>query len=162
MINSALAGSGLPAGSLELEVTESVVLHDDGITLRVMQELHELGLRMSMDDFGTGYSSLGTLRKLPFDRIKIDRSFLSEMSARHDSVAIIGAVAAIGASLGMATTAEGVETREQFALVKKQGCTEAQGYLFGRPKPAGDIPARLAENRPRMIEEQAEIEPVAP
>jgi diguanylate cyclase (GGDEF)-like protein len=160
-IEAALAGSGLPAGSLELEVTESVMLQDDGITLHVMRDLHDLGLRISMDDFGTGYSSLGSLRKFPFDRIKIDKSFVSEMSDRHDSLAIIRAVSAIGASLGMATTAEGVETREQFTLVKKEGCTEVQGYLFGRPKPAGDIPARLAENRLR-IDEQAKIEPAAP
>ena len=160
-IKAALAGSGLAAGSLELEVTESVMLQEDGITLRVMGELHDLGLRISMDDFGTGYSSLGSLRKFPFDRIKIDRSFVSEMSDRRDSLAIIRAVSAIGASLGMATTAEGVETRDQFDVVKKEGCTEVQGYLFGRPKPAGDIPARLAENRAR-IEAQAALEPAPP
>jgi hypothetical protein len=85
-IKAALAESGLPAGSLELEVTESVMLQEDGNTLRVMSELHDLGLRISMDDFGTGYSSLGSLRKFPFDRIKIDRSFVSEMSERVDSL----------------------------------------------------------------------------
>jgi diguanylate cyclase (GGDEF)-like protein len=149
-VKAALAGSGLPAGCLELEVTESVMLQDDGLTLRAMAELHDLGLRISMDDFGTGYSSLGSLRKFPFDRIKIDRSFVSEMSDRSDSLAIVRAVSAIGASLGMATTAEGVETREQFERVKAEGCTEAQGYLFGRPKPASEVHAQLAGNRLRI------------
>ena len=112
-----------------------------------------------MDDFGTGYSSLGSLRKFPFDRIKIDQSFVNEMSNRGDSLAMVRAVSAIGASLGMATTAEGVETREQFERVKKEGCTEVQGYLFSRPKPARDVPALLAENR-RRIAAPVQAEPV--
>jgi diguanylate cyclase (GGDEF)-like protein/PAS domain S-box-containing protein len=157
-VKAALASSGLPAGMLELEVTESVMLQDDGKTMRVMSDLHDLGLRISMDDFGTGYSSLTSLRKFPFDRIKIDRSFVSEMADRVDSLAIVRAVSAIGASMRMATTAEGVETREQFERVKEEGCTEAQGYLFSRPRPAGDIPALLASNLP-WFEWQAEIEP---
>ena len=157
-IKAALADSGLPAGRLELEVTETVMLQDDGTTMRVLGELHGLGLLISMDDFGTGYSSLGSLRKFPFDRIKIDQSFVSEMSDRGDSLAMVRAVSAIGASLGMATTAEGVETREQFERVKKEGCTEVQGYLFSRPKPAREVPVLLAENQ-RRIAVTAKVEP---
>lgn len=115
----------------------------------MLNELHDLGVRISMDDFGTGYSSLSLLRKFPFDKIKIDRSFISEMADRHDSLAIIRAVSAIGVSLGILTTAEGVETRAQFELVKEEGCTEAQGFLFSRPKPAREVPALLAENQRR-------------
>jgi EAL domain-containing protein (putative c-di-GMP-specific phosphodiesterase class I) len=126
--------------------------------MRVLGELHGLGLLISMDDFGTGYSSLGSLRKFPFDRIKIDQSFVSEMSDRGDSLAMVRAVSAIGASLGMATTAEGVETREQFERVKKEGCTEVQGYLFSRPKPAREVLTLLAENQ-RRIAVTAKVEP---
>ena len=158
VIKEALAASGLPAGCLELEITETVMLRDDEKTMRVLDELHDLGVRLSMDDFGTGYSSLSILRKYPFDRIKIDQSFVNEMSNRVDSLAIIRAVSAIGVSLGMATTAEGVETRQQFELVKKEGCTEAQGYLFSRPKPASEVPALLAENH-RRIDVPAKLEP---
>ncbi|MEA2805624.1 MAG: hypothetical protein QOE49_5719 [Rhodospirillaceae bacterium] len=150
VVKSALAESGLSASCLELEITETVMLQDDEKTMRVLNELHDLGVRISMDDFGTGYSSLSLLRKFPFDKIKIDRSFVSEMADRDDSLAIIRAVSAIGVSLGMLTTAEGVETRDQFELVKKEGCTEAQGYLFSRPKPAGEIAALFAENTRRV------------
>jgi EAL domain-containing protein (putative c-di-GMP-specific phosphodiesterase class I) len=136
------------------EITETFVLQDDEKTMRVLCELHELGVGISMDDFGTGYSSLSMLRKYPFDRIKIDQSFISEMSDRGDCLAIIRAVSAIGVSLGMATTAEGVETCEQFELVKKEGCTEVQGYLFSRHRPAKEIPALLIENR-RRVDPQA-------
>jgi EAL domain-containing protein (putative c-di-GMP-specific phosphodiesterase class I) len=150
VVKSALAESGLSASCLEFEITETVMLQDDEKTMRVLNELHDLGVRISMDDFGTGYSSLSLLRKFPFDKIKIDRSFVSEMADRDDSLAIIRAVSAIGVSLGMLTTAEGVETRDQFELVKKEGCTEAQGYLFSRPKPAGEIATLFAENTRRV------------
>jgi diguanylate cyclase (GGDEF)-like protein len=160
VIREALAASRLPAGRLELEITETVMLHDDEKTMHMLFELHDLGVRFSMDDFGAGYSSLSVLRKYPFDRVKIDQSFISDMSDRGDSLAVIRAVSAIGVSLGMATTAEGVETLEQFALVKQEGCTEAQGYLFSRPKPAGEVPALLAENS-RGINFQARGTPAA-
>jgi diguanylate cyclase (GGDEF)-like protein len=156
VVKSALAASGLSASCLELEITETVMLQDDEKTMRVLNELHDLGVRISMDDFGTGYSSLSLLRKFPFDKIKIDRSFISEMADRSDSLAIIRAVSAIGVSLGMLTTAEGVETRDQFELVKKEGCTEVQGYLFSRPKPAGEIAKLFAENT-RRVNAQAKL-----
>ena len=144
-IRAALAESGLAPGRLELEITESILLQDNENTLRVLHHLRDIGIRISMDDFGTGYSSLSYLRKFPFDKIKIDRSFIHEMSNRDDSLAIVRAVSAIGVSLGMLTTAEGVETREQFERVKNEGCTEVQGYLFSAPRPATEIARLLAE-----------------
>jgi diguanylate cyclase (GGDEF)-like protein len=145
---SALATSGLSPNRLELEITESVLLQDGETTLAILQELRGLGIRISMDDFGTGYSSLSYLRKFPFDKIKIDRSFIIEMSDRNDSLAIVRAVIAMGSGLGIATTAEGVETPEQFKQLKLEGCTEVQGYLFSPPRPAGEVRALLASINP--------------
>lgn len=139
----ALAASGLPAERLELEVTESVVLEDSNGAFATLKQLHELGVKIALDDFGTGYSSLTNLRKFPFDKIKIDRSFVMDISAANvDALAIVRAVAGLGASLGMATTAEGVETKEQLDKVRAEGCTEMQGYYISPPRPAREI-ARL-------------------
>lgn len=139
----ALAASGLPAERLELEVTESVVLEDSNGAFATLKQLHELGVKIALDDFGTGYSSLTNLRKFPFDKIKIDRSFVMDISAANvDALAIVRAVAGLGASLGMATTAEGVETKEQLDQVRAEGCTEMQGYYISPPRPAREI-ARL-------------------
>jgi diguanylate cyclase (GGDEF)-like protein len=147
---SALAASKLSPNRLELEITESVLLQDSGSTLAVLHELRELGVRISMDDFGTGYSSLSYLRKFPFDKIKIDQSFIFDMSDHDDSLAIVRAVIAMGSGLGIATTAEGVETTEQFKRLKLEGCTEVQGYLFSPPRPAGDVKALLASINPKL------------
>jgi diguanylate cyclase (GGDEF)-like protein len=136
---AALSASRLSANRLELEITESSLLQDSDATLAVLNKLRYLGVRISMDDFGTGYSSLSYLRKFPFDKIKIDGSFIRDMSGRDDSLAIVRAVAAMSASLGMITTAEGVETAEQMARLRTEGCTEAQGYLFSPPRPASEI-----------------------
>ena len=103
-----------------------------------------------MDDFGTGYSSLSYLRSFPFDKIKIDRSFICELGKKSDCVVIIRAVLALGASLGMITTAEGVETEEQFDILRAEGCKQAQGYLFSRPKPMAEIPSVLQQLQPRV------------
>ncbi len=149
MVMSALAQSGLPAQRLELEITESVLLVDNESTLATLHQLRALGVRISMDDFGTGYSSLSYLRSFPFDKIKIDRSFVHEVDANSDSKAIIRAVTGLGSSLGMATTAEGVETEEELKYLMQQGCTEAQGYLFSRPKPARDALKLLAKQNMR-------------
>jgi diguanylate cyclase (GGDEF)-like protein/PAS domain S-box-containing protein len=146
---TALAASGLPPNRLELEITESVLLQDADATLAILQELRGLGVRISMDDFGTGYSSLSYLRKFPFDKIKIDRSFIVDMSDHDDSLAIVRAVIAMGSGLGIATTAEGVETPEQFKRLKLEGCTEAQGYLFSPPRPAADVKGLLASINPK-------------
>jgi diguanylate cyclase (GGDEF)-like protein/PAS domain S-box-containing protein len=145
IVVSALAASGLPARRLELEITESVLLQENDATLATLHQLRGLGVTISMDDFGTGYSSLSYLRKFPFDKIKIDRSFIRDISEEDESFAIVRAVAAIGSSLKMTTTAEGVETREQFDRIKSEGCTEVQGYYFSQPKPAADIVKVLAE-----------------
>ena len=134
-VRAALRRSGLSPHRLELEVTESVLLHDGAETLRVLHQLRELGVRISMDDFGTGYSSLRYLRSFPFDRIKIDRSFIQDMLTSNESAAIIAAVVALGRRLGISTTAEGVETEQQLARVKAKGCDTVQGFLIGRPVP---------------------------
>ncbi|CAN5119233.1 hypothetical protein BH10PSE9_BH10PSE9_01120 [soil metagenome] len=133
---AALAASGLPARRLELEITESTLLAENEATLAVLHQLRALGVRISMDDFGTGYSSLRYLQSFPFDKIKIDRRFVVDINRDPSSLAIIRAVIGLSASLGIVTTAEGVETREQFERVKAEGCTEVQGFLTGRPMSA--------------------------
>jgi diguanylate cyclase (GGDEF)-like protein len=140
-VTAALGSSGLAPCRLELEITETVMLHDTEATVATLHELRALGVRISMDDFGTGYSSLSYLRTFPFDRIKIDRSFVQSLPEDRGSSAIIRAVADLSASLGMSTTAEGVETPEQLARLRAEGCTEVQGWLFSPARPARDIAA---------------------
>jgi diguanylate cyclase (GGDEF)-like protein len=147
---SALAASGLSATRLELEITESALLYDGDATFAILDELRALGVRISMDDFGTGYSSLSYLRKFPFDKIKIDQSFIFDMSEHNDSLAIVRAVIAMGSGLGIATTAEGVETAAQFKQLKLEGCTEVQGYLFSPPRPAAEVKGLLASINPTL------------
>jgi diguanylate cyclase (GGDEF)-like protein len=139
MVVSALAAGGLPAAQLELEITESVLLDETEATLKTLHQLRGLGVRVSLDDFGTGYSSLSYLRSFPFDKIKIDRSFVRDVTASENGAAIVRAIAGLGASLGMEITAEGVETEEQLDLIRREGCTEAQGYYFSAPRPACEI-----------------------
>ncbi len=139
VVADALAASGLAAERLELEVTESILLADNEANVRTLHELHALGVRISMDDFGTGYSSLSYLRQFPFNKIKIDQSFIREMTRSPDCVAIVTSIAQLAISLGMTTTAEGVETVEQLQMVKEAGCTDVQGFLFGRPKPVSEL-----------------------
>jgi diguanylate cyclase (GGDEF)-like protein/PAS domain S-box-containing protein len=146
----ALGASGLAASRLELEITETVLLQDNRAVLDVLHQIRELGVRISMDDFGTGYSSLSYLRSFPFDKIKIDRSFIRELGKENDCVAIIRAVTRLGRSLGMITTAEGVETEEQLEILRAEGCTQVQGYLFSPPRPAKEIPALLKKLQPRV------------
>ena len=118
----------------------SVVDASNAATLATLHQLRALGVRIALDDFGTGYSSLSYLRSFPFDKIKIDRCFVSDLSeASEDSLAILRAVASLGISLGIATTAEGVETEEQLARVRAEGCTEMQGYLFSPPRPLAEV-----------------------
>ncbi len=147
---SALGQSGLAASRLELEITETVLLQDDRAVLDTLHQIRELGVRICMDDFGTGYSSLSYLRSFPFGKIKIDRSFISELGKENDCVAIIRAVTRLGASLGMITTAEGVETEQQLEILRAEGCVQAQGFLFSKPKPLSEIPAMLRELGPRV------------
>ena len=143
---SALAKSGLPAQRLELEVTERLLLEDSDGTLATMEQLKNLGVSISLDDFGTGYSSLNDLRKFPFQKIKIDQSFIQGLGEERDAQAIIGAVAGLGASLDKTVIAEGIETEEQMRQVKAHGCHEGQGHFFGEPMAAETIHARLAES----------------
>jgi EAL domain-containing protein (putative c-di-GMP-specific phosphodiesterase class I) len=139
MLISALAASGLAPDRLELEITETVLLHDSAATLAMLFRLRELGVRIAMDDFGTGYSSLSHLQRFPFDKIKIDRSFINNIAADVSSLNIVRAVAALASGLGVAATAEGVETREQFDLIRSEGCTEMQGFLLSKPVPAHEL-----------------------
>jgi len=140
-VAEALEASGLPATRLELEITESVLLHDNEATLDTLHQLKGLGVRISLDDFGTGYSSLSYLRSFPFDKIKIDQSFVRDLPTKSGSRAIVRAVSSLGQSLGMSTTAEGVESVEQLERLAAEGCVEAQGYLFSPPVPAAEISA---------------------
>jgi diguanylate cyclase (GGDEF)-like protein len=147
---SALASSGLPASRLELEITESVLLEKSERNIAILNQLRALGVRISMDDFGTGYSSIGYLRSFPFDKIKIDQSFVRDVLVDKGSLAIVRAITGLGVSFGITTTAEGVETEEQMRFLDLEGCIEVQGYLFSRPVPASQVAglmARLNNNR---------------
>jgi diguanylate cyclase (GGDEF)-like protein len=146
----ALAHSGLDARRLELEITESVMLEDAEGAFVTLRQLRDLGIRLVLDDFGTGYSSLSNLRKFAFDKIKIDRSFVADLStANVNAVALIRSMAQLGISLGMATTAEGVESKDQLDRLRAEGCTEIQGFYISRPKPAHEVADLLLRNRPK-------------
>jgi diguanylate cyclase (GGDEF)-like protein len=145
MALSALATTGLPASRLDLEITESVLLQDEANTLAVLHQLREIGIRISIDDFGTGYSSLAYLRNFPFDKIKIDKTFVRDMIVRKDCQAIVRAVVGMARGLGIATIVEGIETKEQLEAVKLEGCDEGQGYLFSKPMPASEVVTFLAK-----------------
>jgi diguanylate cyclase (GGDEF)-like protein/PAS domain S-box-containing protein len=145
VVFSALAQSGLSPLRLELEITESIFLADSEVNLAVLHQLREFGVRISMDDFGTGYSSLSYLRSFPFDKIKIDRSFVRDIADRPDSVAIVRAISGLGRSLNISTTAEGVETMDQLDWLRAEGCTEVQGFLFSAARPASEIDALLGK-----------------
>jgi diguanylate cyclase (GGDEF)-like protein/PAS domain S-box-containing protein len=140
----ALASSGLAADRLELEITESVLLQENENNMATLHQLKGLGTRIALDDFGTGYSSLSYLRMFPFDRIKIDRSFVKELPDNAECVMIIRAMVDLAKGLKMATTAEGIETPEQLERLRANGCTEGQGFLFSRPRPAADLAEILA------------------
>ncbi|KQT86728.1 deubiquitinase [Methylobacterium sp. Leaf469] len=151
-VREALIASRLPPARLELEITESVLLKDNVATLATLHALRRLGVRIAMDDFGTGYSSLSYLRSFPFDKIKIDQSFVRDITPDSDSGLIVRAVIGLGASLGMRTTGEGIETQTQFDRLKAEGCDEGQGYLIAKPGPAATVPeviARWSDTRSR-------------
>jgi EAL domain-containing protein (putative c-di-GMP-specific phosphodiesterase class I) len=139
VIVGALAASGLDPTRLEIEITETVLLHNKEATLAVLHQLRALGIRIAMDDFGTGYSSLTYLQSFPFDKIKIDRSFVKDITESTGSLNIVRAVAALANGLGMTATAEGVETKEQLDKITSEGCTEMQGFLFSKPLPMHEI-----------------------
>jgi diguanylate cyclase (GGDEF)-like protein/PAS domain S-box-containing protein len=144
LVIDALACAGLEADRLEVEITESVLLFNNDSTLATLHRLRALGVRIAMDDFGTGYSSLSYLRSFPFDKIKIDGSFVRNLVSSTDSLAIVRAVSVLGSNLRMVTTAEGVETQEQLDHLRREGCIQGQGYFFGKPQPARAVHALLA------------------
>jgi EAL domain-containing protein (putative c-di-GMP-specific phosphodiesterase class I) len=151
VISEALASSELPPSRLELEITESVLLQKSENNIAVLHQLKQLGVSIALDDFGTGYSSLTYLRMFPFDKIKIDRSFVNDMLTRADCAAIVCAIVGLGRSLDMVTTAEGVETPEQLTTLRATGCEQAQGYLFGRPCEASELPFVKSGKLRRML-----------
>jgi diguanylate cyclase (GGDEF)-like protein len=152
VVCAALDSSGLPASRLELEITETILLKNNETTLALLFRLHALGLRIALDDFGTGYSSLSYLRTFPFDKIKIDQSFVREMTTRADCAAIVNSIVSLAKTLNITTTAEGIETLDQLNLVRETGCTEAQGYLFSVPRPLHDVLYYFLESSSASVE----------
>lgn len=138
-VRRALRESGLPPSRLEIEVTESLFMDKSEATVAVLQELRTLGVRIALDDFGTGYSSLSYLRQLPLDKLKIDRAFVADLTTSPEAVSILEAITQLANKLGMATVVEGIETREQAKIVSELGCTQMQGFLFGRPDTAAAV-----------------------
>ena len=148
LVGDALDMSGLTPDRLDLEITESIVMADSRTTVAKLKKLRRLGVHLSMDDFGTGYSSLNRLRHLPFDRLKVDRSFVRELGGNRDDAAVVHAIVTLGRSLGMQVIAEGVETDAQLAQLHLENCDIAQGYFFGRPVPATEIGRQLGQYNP--------------
>ena len=134
MVHEILYSSGLPANRLELEITEASLIEDRERTLHVIRQLKTLGVTIAMDDYGTGYSSLSTLQTYPFDKVKIDRSFINGVTANETSAAIVKATILLASSLRMSVLAEGVERQDQADFLRAEGCTEIQGFLYGRPQ----------------------------
>jgi predicted signal transduction protein with EAL and GGDEF domain len=149
-VASALAASGLPASRLELEITETVLIRDDEAALAILHQLRSIGVRIALDDFGTGYSSLSYLQRFPFDKVKIDRSFIRDIASPGGSSSIVQAVVTIAAARDMITTAEGVETTGQLDVLRTLGCTQMQGYLFSAARPSQDI-RRLLHGRETAV-----------
>jgi predicted signal transduction protein with EAL and GGDEF domain len=150
-VRRALRASGLPPHRLELEVTEAALIQNSQATLALLNELKALGVSVALDDFGAGHSSLGYLRKFPFDRVKIDKSFIQDLRVSGDAIAIVRSVTRLCRALDIATTAEGVETAQQFDGVQANGCTDVQGYLFSPPVPAAEIPALCGKLEPQRM-----------
>jgi EAL domain-containing protein (putative c-di-GMP-specific phosphodiesterase class I) len=140
----------MPAKRLQLEITETVLMHNTFGTLATLHKLRELGVQIAMDDFGTGYSSLSYLRSFPFDKIKIDRSFIQDISSAAEPLAIVHAVAGLAKCLNMVSTAEGVETQQQMETLQNVGCTEMQGYFFSKAKPAAEIVEEFLKPGPKL------------
>ncbi|MGC1778387.1 MAG: EAL domain-containing protein [Xanthobacteraceae bacterium] len=150
-VQRALVASGLAPHRLELEITERLLLENNEEIISVLRRLRQLGVRIALDDFGTGYSALSYLRKFPLDKIKIDRSFVTDIATRSDQVAIIQAVLSIARALGMTVTAEGVETAIQKDFLTALGCDSAQGYLFGKPVPFDEIAEIVAQQAAKSV-----------
>jgi EAL domain-containing protein (putative c-di-GMP-specific phosphodiesterase class I) len=138
-VRTALGESGFPPNRLELEITEGILIADTETTLGTLKELRKLGVRIAMDDFGTGYSSLSYLRKFPFDKLKLDRSFVSDLGQNADADAIARTIIDLARSLNITANAEGVESQKQLDWLVEEGCGEAQGFWFARPLPYADV-----------------------
>ncbi len=147
LVTDALKRSGLPARRLELEITETLLLEKSSQVLATLHALRALGVRMSMDDFGTGYSSLSYLRSFPFDKIKIDQSFVRDLGANRDAQAIVRSIVSLGIGLGVTITAEGVETEAELSCLRAEGCHEGQGFLFSRARPNAEVVSLLQAQR---------------
>ena len=160
VVQAAIAVSGLAPTRLKLEITELTLLENSSDRLALLHQLRALGIRIALDDFGTGYSSLSYLRSFPFDKIKIDQSFIRELGTNKESAAIVGAIVGLALSLGMTTVAEGVETMEQLAMVRDQGCAKVQGYLFSRPRPAEEVAGLIRTLRIPEIPADKAVAPV--
>jgi diguanylate cyclase (GGDEF)-like protein len=154
VVANALAASGLAPERLELEITEAALLQNNEETLAALRRLRSLGVRIAMDDFGTGYSSLSYLRQFPFDKIKIDRSFIQDLERTQEASTITRAITSLGSGLGITTTAEGVETPAQLAELRLEGCTEVQGYLFSPPRPSSEVPRMLEQFNTAMTPQE--------
>jgi len=150
-VRAALEASNLAPERLKIEITESLLMKRDALTMRQLDELRALGVRISLDDFGTGYSSLSYLQSYPVDLIKIDQSFVRALGQIDRSKPIVEAIVALARCLGMRTVAEGVETEEQLAILAGIGCGEAQGYLFSKPLPLNALLEWIAEQKPRQV-----------
>jgi EAL domain-containing protein (putative c-di-GMP-specific phosphodiesterase class I) len=158
-VQSALAETGLPANQLELEITESTAMRDVEHSVRTLSRLKEMGVRVSIDDFGTGYSSLSYLKRFPIDTVKIDRSFVMDLSEDPDDAAIVGAIIALARSLKMETVAEGVETDQQLAFLREHGCGSFQGFLFSRALPPAELVQLLSDGAPWESEPHGKMVP---
>jgi EAL domain-containing protein (putative c-di-GMP-specific phosphodiesterase class I) len=151
LVFHALATSGLAPGRLEVEITESLFLQSSGEVLETLHGLKQIGVRIALDDFGTGFSSLSYLRKFPFDKIKIDRSFILELLKTREANAVVKAITDLASALNMETTAEGVEEVEQVEALRAHGCTNVQGYLFSKPVPACEVLPLIEANANRRV-----------
>lgn len=134
-VASALSAAGLAPERLEIEITEAVLIGDDDVALDILHQLHAMGVRIALDDFGTGYSSLSTLQVFPFDKIKVDKSFIQSVETSVHAAAIVKATLLLGRSLNIPVLAEGVETEQHLAFLREEGCSSVQGFLFGKPMP---------------------------
>lgn len=151
VVTRALEDSRINPNRLEIEITEGVMIGDTGEALKILRALKGLGVRISLDDFGTGYSSFSYIRAFPFDKIKIDQSFVRDLGQRSDSLAIIRAVSGMCSSLGIVSTAEGVETEQQFEILKTEHCDTMQGYLFGKPVALAELSVSNADRVPAKV-----------
>jgi EAL domain-containing protein (putative c-di-GMP-specific phosphodiesterase class I) len=156
-----LADTGYSPFLLELEVTENILLEDDEASLETFNRVQDLGVRIAFDDFGTGYASLTYLKKFPLDRLKIDKSFVSEIRVNSDDAAIVGSTINLGKLLGLSVIAEGIEDLATAELLKSMGCEEGQGYYFGLPMPAAEFEQRFLTNEHRRGADAEPPEPAA-